>query len=217
MKYYAVERTGPYLAHHGILGQKWGIRRFQNKDGSLTSEGKKRYNTGEGDNDKHKLWPGDRKMLMNMARKNELYDKRFLKRISDSYVRNAPGKDVRLKEYEKYLANPKLYNPPEIREKNALRAYRSLYKAYNAGEHVDNIKKMIKSNRPNDEIKRYSDEAARKEYKKTGSKPLRDLDKAHCEYEKSSKKYDIDRLSDIYTGQAEALINGLDHRKGLYD
>lgn len=30
------------LYHHGILGQKWGIRRFQNKDGSLTSEGKKR-------------------------------------------------------------------------------------------------------------------------------------------------------------------------------
>lgn len=43
MKYYAVERTGPYLAHHGILGQKWGIRRYQNKDGSLTSAGKKRY------------------------------------------------------------------------------------------------------------------------------------------------------------------------------
>ena len=30
------------LYHHGILGQKWGIRRFQNKDGSLTSAGKKR-------------------------------------------------------------------------------------------------------------------------------------------------------------------------------
>ena len=30
------------LYHHGILGQKWGVRRFQNKDGSLTSAGKKR-------------------------------------------------------------------------------------------------------------------------------------------------------------------------------
>lgn len=30
------------LAHHGILGQKWGIRRFQNKDGSLTPAGKRR-------------------------------------------------------------------------------------------------------------------------------------------------------------------------------
>lgn len=31
------------LQHHGIKGQKWGVRRFQKKDGSLTPEGKKRY------------------------------------------------------------------------------------------------------------------------------------------------------------------------------
>ena len=32
-----------YLAHHGIKGMKWGIRRFRNRDGSLTKAGKKRY------------------------------------------------------------------------------------------------------------------------------------------------------------------------------
>ena len=31
------------LCHHGIKGQKWGVRRFQNKDGTLTDEGRKRY------------------------------------------------------------------------------------------------------------------------------------------------------------------------------
>lgn len=32
-----------HLAHHGILGQKWGVRRYQNSDGTLTDLGKKRY------------------------------------------------------------------------------------------------------------------------------------------------------------------------------
>ncbi len=36
-----------YLAHHGIKGQKWGVRRFQNKDGSYTNEGKRRYLSDE--------------------------------------------------------------------------------------------------------------------------------------------------------------------------
>ena len=31
------------LYHHGIKGQKWGVRRFQNEDGSLTAAGKSRY------------------------------------------------------------------------------------------------------------------------------------------------------------------------------
>lgn len=40
---YTIERNSEYLAHHGILGQKWGVRRYQNPDGTLTEEGKKRY------------------------------------------------------------------------------------------------------------------------------------------------------------------------------
>ena len=32
-----------YISHHGVKGQKWGIRRYQNEDGSLTPEGIERY------------------------------------------------------------------------------------------------------------------------------------------------------------------------------
>ena len=31
-----------YIQHHGIKGQKWGVRRYQNADGTLTAAGKKR-------------------------------------------------------------------------------------------------------------------------------------------------------------------------------
>lgn len=35
-----------YLAHHGVKGQKWGVRRYQNADGTLTDAGKRRYGYG---------------------------------------------------------------------------------------------------------------------------------------------------------------------------
>ena len=43
MKYYAIAYSDEYIEHHGIKGMKWGVRRYQNPDGSLTAAGKKRY------------------------------------------------------------------------------------------------------------------------------------------------------------------------------
>lgn len=44
-----------YLAHHGIKGQRWGVRRFQNEDGTYNEKGKDRY--GISDN---ALKPGEK-------------------------------------------------------------------------------------------------------------------------------------------------------------
>lgn len=42
-------RCEEVLAHHGVLGMKWGVRRYQNPDGSLTAAGEKRYGGKKGD------------------------------------------------------------------------------------------------------------------------------------------------------------------------
>ena len=46
------DNEGAYLAHHGVKGQRWGVRRFQNPDGSLTEKGKRRMKTLQGKSDK---------------------------------------------------------------------------------------------------------------------------------------------------------------------
>ena len=40
------------LQHFGIKGMKWGVRRYQNKDGSLTPAGKKRYDESDEEREK---------------------------------------------------------------------------------------------------------------------------------------------------------------------
>lgn len=69
------------LYHHGIKGQKWGIRRYQNLDGTLTEEGKKKYGSRIQDVKPIKL---RRQLYMNMFKSLEPGSNtdRFLSRYS---------------------------------------------------------------------------------------------------------------------------------------
>lgn len=61
-----MEELDTYLAHHGIKGQKWGVRRYQNPDGSLTAEGRKRNGLSP-----EKKKSGVKKMIENAQKKTE--------------------------------------------------------------------------------------------------------------------------------------------------
>lgn len=109
-----------YLIHHGIIGQKWGVRRYQNADGSYTSAGKNRRKGYSSDDTVFMSGKVqvDGEILDDLHEgvKNEI-DK-VVKSNAKIIVGDAPGADTAI---QKYLANlgyknVKVYTAdPEVR------------------------------------------------------------------------------------------------------
>ena len=70
------------LYHHGIKGQRWGVRRYQNKDGSLTSAGKRRFKSVVSDEKKQQLHTKRAKFLLEGNAENS---KNSAREIKESY------------------------------------------------------------------------------------------------------------------------------------
>ena len=66
------------LTHWGIKGMKWGIRRFQNKDGSLTAAGKKRRGIDDSDDNRTESIEAKRERLLKSTNASEIYKNRNL-------------------------------------------------------------------------------------------------------------------------------------------
>ena len=134
------------IYHHGVPGQRWGIRRYQNKDGSLTPAGKKRA-------DKLK------------AKYTELTGKRM--RRNPTKTKESKSKEEPKKEVKSYkdLTNEeltKLTNRMNL-EKNYLDSVRNLEKA--TPKQISRGKRFMKS---------LSDDVAKPAFKDAGKRLLTD-------------------------------------------
>lgn len=85
--YYGTAARSPELYHHGIMGMKWGVRRYQNEDGSYTAAGRARYGVsgsrvGTGRTNLRRAYEQERNLPANV-RERENY-KRTQKEVQNS-------------------------------------------------------------------------------------------------------------------------------------
>lgn len=108
------------LCHYGIHGMRWGVRRYQNKDGTLTNAGKKRSKSNEQSKPEHEDY-------------TRAHDKKSIKSMSDVELRNRNNRLLAEKQYnnltEKTGRGKKLVNTL-ISVAGTITAAEAAYKTY---------------------------------------------------------------------------------------
>lgn len=138
------------LWHHGIKGQEWGVRRFQNEDGTLTAAGKDRYLKGE-------AYSKEKKVLA------EQHEEKLLDKKSNAHVKQVKNKLNELKKKFDLDDDGKAtddtdrdyYTPEEIQK--AENEYKTMSQFIK--DDYDEIRKQADAKATQDLIKKYGSES----------------------------------------------------------
>lgn len=154
-----------YLVHHGIKGQHWGVRRFQNEDGTLTAAGKDRYLVGKEYAEEHKQIRKEE--AAKLEKRNPLVNRvnRQLKDLQDEYGLDDGGNLT-------YKTPRYKFTDDQIRQ---------------AQEQFHALRKITKHDR--EDIKEKAREiATQKIIEKYGEESLKDIEYYHEETKKRDRK-----------------------------
>lgn len=117
---YFIYKDENELTHWGVRGMRWGVRRYQNKDGSLTSAGKKRMSLG--DKIKNYKTNKKRKAALEKARQTRIANKQAAEKrakdLEDGKIKSKNMTDAELNKRIQRLQLEKTYNDAVRDSKN---------------------------------------------------------------------------------------------------
>lgn len=187
------------LYHHGIPGMKWGVRRYQNKDGSLTAAGRRRLGLKS---------VSDKAATIKVKKKKTVKPVEEVKKPSVKTVRDMTDQEIRDAIARKRLENEYLtLHPAPVKKDGVFKQYLSSVASKGANAAADvtvnlgkqYVQKMLEkklgltTEKPKSTLEKLKEQYDELDYQRK-IKDLQNHDKKDDEYAKLKKEYDIKKI-----------------------